>query len=61
MYNLKSVLPAPNGFLQLPNACLDGALIAFEMNENGAYFPDPREDLESRSPKLGPYTTKGTV
>ena len=21
--------------------------------------PDPREDLESRSPNLGPYTTKG--
>ena len=25
-------------------------------------FPDPREDLESRSPNLGPYaTTKGTL
>ena len=23
-------------------------------------YPDPREDLESRSPNLGPYTTKGT-
>ena len=23
-------------------------------------FPDPREDPESRSPNLGPYTTKGT-
>ena len=23
-------------------------------------FPDPREDLESRSPNLGLYTTKGT-
>ena len=23
--------------------------------------PDPLEDLESRSPKLGPYTTKGTL
>ena len=23
--------------------------------------PDPREDLESRSPNLGPYTTKGTL
>ena len=26
-----------------------------------AHFPDPREDLESRSPNLGPYTTKGTL
>ena len=26
-----------------------------------ASFPDPREDLESRSPNLGPYTTKGTL
>ena len=25
------------------------------------YYPDPREDLESRSPNLGPYTTKGTL
>ena len=25
------------------------------------YFPDPREDLESRSPNLGLYTTKGTL
>ena len=24
-------------------------------------FPDPREDLKSRSPNLGPYTTKGTL
>ena len=24
-------------------------------------FPDPQEDLESRSPNLGPYTTKGTL
>ena len=24
-------------------------------------YPDPREDLESRSPNLGPYTTKGTL
>ena len=24
-------------------------------------FPDPREDLESGSPNLGPYTTKGAV
>ena len=24
-------------------------------------FPDPREDLESRYPNLGPYTTKGTL
>ena len=23
--------------------------------------PDPREDLESRSPNLGPYTAKGTL
>ena len=23
--------------------------------------PDPLEDLESRSPNLGPYTTKGTL
>ena len=23
--------------------------------------PDPREDLESRSPSLGPYTTKGAL
>ena len=23
--------------------------------------PDPREDLESRSPNLVPYTTKGTL
>ena len=23
--------------------------------------PDPREDLESRSPNLGPYTTKGAL
>ena len=23
--------------------------------------PDPREDLESRSPNLGPYTTKDTL
>ena len=22
-------------------------------------YPDPREDLKSRSPNLGPYTTKG--
>ena len=26
-----------------------------------ALNPDPREDLESRSPNLGPYTTKGTL
>ena len=26
-----------------------------------AVYPDPREDLESRSPNLGPYTTKGTL
>ena len=26
-----------------------------------ASFPDPREDLESRSPNLGPYTTKSTL
>ena len=26
-----------------------------------SHNPDPREDLESRSPNLGPYTTKGTV
>ena len=25
------------------------------------WHPDPREDLESRSLSLGPYTTKGTV
>ena len=24
-------------------------------------YPDPREDLESRSPNLGPYTAKGTL
>ena len=24
-------------------------------------YPDPREDLESSSPNLGPYTTKGTL
>ena len=24
-------------------------------------FPNPREDLKSRSPNLGPYTTKGTL
>ena len=24
-------------------------------------YPDPREDLESRYPKLGPGTTKGTL
>ena len=24
-------------------------------------YPDPREDLESRSPNLGPYTTMGTL
>ena len=24
-------------------------------------YPDPREDLESRSPSLGPYTTKGAL
>ena len=24
-------------------------------------YPDPRGDLESRSPNLGPYTTKGTL
>ena len=24
-------------------------------------FPDSREDLESRSPNLGPHTTKGTL
>ena len=24
-------------------------------------YPDPREDLESRSPNLGPYTTKDTL
>ena len=23
--------------------------------------PDPRDNLESRSPNLGPYTTKGTL
>ena len=27
----------------------------------GGWDPDPREDLESRSPNLGPYTTKGTL
>ena len=26
-----------------------------------SHYPDPREDLESRSPNLGPYTTKGTL
>ena len=26
-----------------------------------AKYPDPREDLESRSPNLGPHTTKGTL
>ena len=24
-------------------------------------FPDPREDLDSRSPNLGPYTTRGLL
>ena len=24
-------------------------------------YPEFREDLESRSPNLGPYTTKGTL
>ena len=27
----------------------------------GSRVPDPREDLESRSPNLGPYTTKDTL
>ena len=27
----------------------------------GVTYPDPREDLESRSPNLGPCTTKGTL
>ena len=27
----------------------------------GLGYPDPRKDLESRSPNLGPYTTKGTL
>ena len=27
----------------------------------GYLIPDSREDLESRSPNLGPYTTKGTL
>ena len=27
----------------------------------GSCFPDPRKDLESRSPNLGPYTTKGAL
>ena len=30
-------------------------------NLKGISNPDPREDLESRSPNLGPYTTKGTL
>ena len=30
-------------------------------NSAGIPYPDPREDLESRSPNLGPYTTKGTL
>ena len=25
------------------------------------FYPDPRKDLESRSPNLGPCTTKGTL
>ena len=24
-------------------------------------YPEPREDLESRFPNLGPHTTKGTL
>ena len=26
-----------------------------------ALLPDPREDLENRSPNLGPYTSEGTL
>ena len=29
--------------------------------DNKGANPDPREDLEGRSPNLGPYTTKGTL
>ena len=29
--------------------------------DNKGANPDPREDLESRSPNLGPYTTKRTL
>ena len=28
---------------------------------SGIHYPDPREDLESSSPNLRPYTTKGTL
>ena len=31
------------------------------LNKPKRYYPDPREDLESRSPNLGPYTTKDTL
>ena len=31
------------------------------LGEKSGSHPDPREDLESRSPNLGAYTTKGTL
>ena len=37
-----------------PNEHLTGPFVQY-LN------PDPREDLESRSPNLGPYTAKGTL
>ena len=32
-----------------------------ESTHVGPSYPDPREGLESRSPSLGPYATKGTL
>ena len=34
---------------------------AFGLLSVHIFLPDSREDLESRSPNLGPYTTKGTL
>ena len=31
------------------------------LGEKSGSHPDPREDVESRSPNLGAYTTKGTL
>ena len=38
----------------------EGATYVQTLRRFSAY-PDPREDLKSRSPNLGPYTTKGTL
>ena len=47
--SLKGSLKGSIGFLNGPRSL------------SKSKYPDPREDLESRSPNLGPYTAKGTL